>query len=291
MLRNSRNPARRNAFTLIELVLALTLVGIMGFTLYASLHQAFQAVKITDNAIEPPRSAELAMELMSKDFENAITPNIVITNALNLATINETIASSVSSSTSTGSTPGNSSGSTSSGTETGWVLAGEFEGIQNSGGSVMTGGVGVSTSGGGNGEIDDVTFFTTADAPQHIDGNGEIKFVELTIETPAGSNVPCLVRHVTSNLLTELPIQWDDEILCRNVTAFTMQYFDGSNWNPDWDSTQLDNTIPVAVQIAMTIQRPLDNGQMHPITFTRVFVLPCSTAAIDPNVNTGTAGL
>jgi hypothetical protein len=73
------------------------------------------------------------------------------------------------------------------------------------------------------------------------------------------------------------------------VAGLTLQYFDGTNWNATWDSTGEDNELPVAVQVALTIQRPAANGTMQRQTYTRIFTMSCSTAAQDTNVNTGAA--
>jgi len=135
-------------------------------------------------------------------------------------------------------------------------------------------------------------FFTTADGPDNEagPGEGEIKTVELTVTQPPGSNQLCLVRRVWANLLPESAQQQDvtqptEEVLCRDVMGVTFQYYDGSQWNPSWDSTQEDNDLPAAVQVVLTLQRPLANGTAKTFTFTRVFNLANSTAALDPEVN------
>jgi len=257
-------------FTLIELVLALALVAMVALTLFQSMKIAFKATSVADAVIVPSRSADLAMEVIANDLQNAVTPNVSTTfaDAQNITDI-------------TGGTgfgnSGNSSSSTaaSSSGATTWVLAGPFEGQQG--------------TGSGPNEIDDLTFFTTADSPDHADGNGEMKMVELTAGVPQGSNSSdlCLLRRVTNNLLpTSQTITPDEEILCRGVTGVTFQYFDGTNWNPSWDSTEEDNDLPAAVQVTLTITTRQSNGQTGSATYTRVFPLSCSTAALDPEVNT-----
>jgi prepilin-type N-terminal cleavage/methylation domain-containing protein len=266
------NRHRHNfGFTLIELVLALAMVAVVAMTLYETMKIAFKATSVADAAIVPSRSADLAMEVIGNDLQNSVTPNVATTfaNAQNITDItggtgfgNTSNSSSSSSAASTGDT-------------TGWVLAGPFEGQQ-----------GTST---GPNEIDDLTFFTTADSPEHPDGNGEIKMVELTAAVPQGSASTdlCLVRRVTNNLLpTAQTITPDEEILCRGITGVSFQYFDGTNWNPSWDSTEEDNDLPAAVQVTLTLQTKQTNGQTGSQTYTRVFPLSCSTAALDPEVNT-----
>lgn len=136
-------------------------------------------------------------------------------------------------------------------------------------------------------EADDVIFFATAESPQHVDANGEIKQIELTVEHLAGSNDYALVRRVTRNLLAQIQAAPDEEIICRNVSSFTLQYFDGSNWDTTWDSTQEDKTIPAAVQVKVELQSPTAANNTPPVTYERIIPLSCSTAYFDSAVNTG----
>jgi len=157
------------------------------------------------------------------------------------------------------------------------ALAGDFEGTQ--------------AQGGAGGEADDLVLYSTAESPQHVDANGEIKHVEYTIVQASGSTDYVMVRRVIRNLLTDVQPQPDEEIVCRNVASFTLQYFDGTNWDPTWDSTQEDNTIPAAVQAILVINQTNANGKVTPVTYTRTVYLSASTASIDPAVNAGVSGL
>jgi len=231
-----RRPAgtSRAGFTLIELTLAMGMVTVVALSLYASLRIAFRASDSATAAVEPPRTAELAMEFLRTDLQNALT--------------------------------------------SGGVLAGTFEGTQ-------------SQDDRGH-EDDDLIFFTTSDGPDHVDGNGEIKQVELTVQTTPDGTDHVLVRRVTRNLLSEIQVDPDEEIICRGVSSLSLSYFTGSQWQDTWDSTQEDNTIPVAVEVTLELQRPTAAGgatgqDMRTLRFTRVFTLSCSTAAQDENVNTG----
>jgi type II secretion system protein J len=155
----------------------------------------------------------------------------------------------------------------------GVALAGNFEGTQ-------------STDSRGH-EADDIFFFSTADSPEHVDADGEIKQVEITVEQNQSTGEFVLVRRVLRNLLADVQPAPDEEILCRNVDSFTVQYFDGSNWNNTWDSTTEDNTLPAAVQFSLALDQTLPNGKTTTTTFTRVVPLSCSMAALDSTVNSG----
>ncbi len=69
----SASPARRG-FTLIELIIALSIVAVISVSLFASLKVAFRAQSTAETSIEPSRTAELAMEFLRQDIENAMPP-------------------------------------------------------------------------------------------------------------------------------------------------------------------------------------------------------------------------
>ena len=144
----------------------------------------------------------------------------------------------------------------------------------------------VDSAGTGNSAGTDLTFFSTADSPQHVDGNGEIKQVELTIDTPDGNGGStgkdsCLVQKITRNLLAPVAVAPDEEVICRGVTAFSCRYFDGQNWQTTWDSSQEDNVLPAAVEVTLQLQNDAK-------TFVRVFPISCST--ITPGTTPNTSG-
>jgi type II secretion system protein J len=139
-------------------------------------------------------------------------------------------------------------------------------------------------------EADDVQFYGTAESAQHVDANGEVKLFEYTVEQPVNSNDFVLVRRATRNLQPpSVQPEPDEEIICRGVSSFTLQYFDGSNWNVSWDSTQENNELPVAVQVILELEEPTPDGKMNTVKYTRNILLTTSMAALDPQVNSGTS--
>jgi prepilin-type N-terminal cleavage/methylation domain-containing protein len=275
---------KRGGFTFIELILALAMAAVLAMAWYATVRGAFKAQETAEATIAPSRTADLAMELIASDLQDAVTPNTTITNAQNAYDIDTPGATTTGNTTATSSSTGSgtssgssSSSSASNATATTWVLAGPFEGTQNTG----TGGL----------EIDDLIFFTLTDGPTHTDGSGEIKMEEITLDQPKGtpSGQYSLVRKVTQNLTSEQAVTPDEEVLCRNVAGLTLQYFDGTDWNPTWDSTAEDNTLPAAVQITLNLASPTATDPKHTANYTRVFVLSSSTAAQDTTVNPSAA--
>jgi prepilin-type N-terminal cleavage/methylation domain-containing protein len=254
----SRRRSAHSAFTLVELIVAMTITGIMAFTMYASVSIAFKTSRSAEEAVEPPRTLALTMNMLGQDLQNAMPPNP-----------NGSTAGTTTSTTSGTGTTAAASASASTTT----ALAGAFEGTQ--------------TQDDRGHQGDDVIFFSTADSPQHIDANGEIKQIELTLLTDVSTGDHVLVRRVTRNLLSDTTPPPDEEILCRGVNSFALSYFDGTNWNVSWDSTQEDNTLPTAVQITLELERKTPKGQSVYTRCTRIFPLSCSTAAQDTNLGAG----
>jgi prepilin-type N-terminal cleavage/methylation domain-containing protein len=126
----------------------------------------------------------------------------------------------------------------------------------------------------------DATGSATDDTSPLLEG---IRRVELAVKTDV--NPPVLVRRVTRNLLAPtLPVP-EEEILCTGVRAFSLRYFDGSVWQTDWDSTQLGDVLPFAVQIVLDLDDP--NAQSSGTTNStpairhteKIITLPCGKFA------------
>jgi prepilin-type N-terminal cleavage/methylation domain-containing protein len=250
--------ASRGAFTLIELVVALAIVGILVGTLATSMFVSFRAKSSAEAAVEPGRTAGIAMELLREDLQNAVPPPPSSTN------------------TSTGTTL--TTGTTAAATTT-VTLAGPFEGVD--------------SQGNAGSDADDLVFYSTSNGPQHENGNGEIKMIELTILTPPGTSDRVLVRRVTSNLLstdTTAPTA-DNEVICRGVAGFNLRYYDGTQWQDSWDSTQLSDELPTAVEVTLTLDRPGNSGKPRLLKYVRVFPLSCSSLLADQAAqNSSTTG-
>lgn len=146
-------------------------------------------------------------------------------------------------------------------------FAGSFEGSDN-------------TDERGN-EADDLVFFSTAPSPLHPEGaNGEIKQVEITSYLPDDgiTTQHLLVRRTLNNLIPGLVQENpDEEVLCRNVYGFNLRYWDGTDWQDNWDSAQYDKSLPQAVEVALSLETPDKeaDGSPHIARYTRVFQLPC----------------
>jgi len=260
-------------FTLLELLVAITLVTIVTISLFSSLQIAFRAKATAEAAVEPSRTAELTVELLRADLEGALPAN--------------------------------------------GILAGGFIGTDNQDDRGL--------------DSDQLDFYTNAEAPDHGQAMGDAKHVQLLVVSEAdlmpqnqpGNTMPgrlppigpvgptasatggmryYLVRRVWTNLLSQVDSDPDEEILCRGVQSFNLRYFDGTDWQDSWDSTQLGNIIPNAVQLYMEIERPnppQEAGGLPPppLKYVRTFLLPAygtpedaSDAAASAAGGSGAAG-
>ncbi len=214
-------------FTLLELLVAMLMVAILSMALYASLRVAFDAQRSAEAAVEPPRTAAAALDLVGQDVQAAVPIGVTAT---------------------------------------------QYEGTDGTDDRGRPG--------------DDVVFYSVADSPLHAAANGDVKQVELTVQTAANGTDHLLVRKVTRNLLSATSTPNPDvEVICRGVGGFNLRYYNGDTWADSWDSTQEDNTIPAAVEVTLTLERTDAKGVVHSYKYVRVFPLPCSTAAQDSQVN------
>ena len=65
-------------FTLLELLVAISLMALIAGSLYGSLYVGFKAERSATNAIAPARTAALTLELLQQDFDAALPPTGVL---------------------------------------------------------------------------------------------------------------------------------------------------------------------------------------------------------------------
>ena len=252
-----RRRPKQSAFTLLELLVALVLMVALTSSLYVCFRVAFKSQDHANAALAPARTALQTLELMRLDIESALVPN--------------------------------------------GFLAGAFEGTP----ATQTATVGSQTATGSSSQSDTLTFYSCAQAPD----NPGVAPAQAAGQAPNPNSTPtaCDVRMVTyslvpqpndttgtlfllqrsivTNLLapeTPAPLQ---ENLCANVLSLNFQYFDGTNWWPNWDSTQQGNTLPTAVQVTLQLQPPIlgqpdPNNPPTPYVVVRIFQPPCGPTTV-----------
>ena len=141
------------------------------------------------------------------------------------------------------------------------------------------------------GVSDTVDFFISGPEPKDPI-QGDIRHIEYALEndpTP-GSKGQVLVRRVWTNLLAQVVPDPTEQVLAHGVTDWQIQYWDGTRWNPSWDSTTYSpNTLPLAVEVTLELQPLTQNG---PVRHTTIMI-PLACANLQTNVtglNTGGFG-
>jgi len=221
------------AFTLLELLVAMSLMVVTAACLYTALYTGFKARRSALSAVEPTALAINAVELLKQDIYGVLPP--------------------------------------------GGVLAGAFLGTDS------TGVKGV--------DADRLEFYTThvyADNDHPVGGLGKIELL-LEEDTDEDRTNYRLLRTVTTNLLSPRAVDPEEQVLCRNVTSLNLRYFDGESWLDEWDSTADANSLPLAVEIEITIAGSATNGagKSAERRLVQSFAIPCGAAATEEQDSAG----
>jgi type II secretion system protein J len=157
------------------------------------------------------------------------------------------------------------------------LLAGAFIGIQ---------------AGDANARMDTLEFYCvgTSDSLEPPRSAGMRRVNLGMVQSPDGQGY-VLVRRSNSNLLSPTEVAPDEEVLCRNVRSFSLRYFDGSLWHEEWDSTQMGDVLPMAVEVSIQIQTSPD-PLAQPYQIYRVFQfaahkLPEETGGVNGSIGGG----
>jgi len=128
-------------------------------------------------------------------------------------------------------------------------------------------------------DSDSLEFYCAASSPEQAEGIGDIKKVDLACELADDMGAHVLVRYVTTNLLAPRTVEPTREVLCRGVFAFSLRYFDGSEWLDNWDSTLENNALPCAIEVTLQLEDPRQpDSNVCGYYASKVYLLPCAPA-------------
>jgi len=193
----------RRAFTLLELLLAISIMSIVLAAIHGIFFTAIHLRNATINSLEASLPIEEALEVMQRDLANIVAS----TNGVLIGPLQTT-------------SPTN-------------ALADQI-------------GPDFYTSGG---EMDGMVPW------------GNIEKIDYLLSTPTnGVRGPGrdLIRAVTRNLLpiTQPPQPDEQHAILSGVRTLKFLYYDGTQWDPDWDTTQQTNLpLAIKVQIQMAAAR------------------------------------
>jgi len=132
-------------------------------------------------------------------------------------------------------------------------------------------------------DSDSVEFYRAAGATDQEVGQGDIMMVELLCEPSSGGSGMDLVRRVRRNLLAPTFYDLPNQVLARGVMGFNLRYFDGLVWTDSWDSSTMDNSLPLAIEVDVLVASDEDaasdptRGAADEYRATHVLWLPAST--------------
>ena len=207
------------------------MASVLVLSCYAALRVAFRARDTALAAVGPARAGETALDIIRRDIESAMPP----TGRLSGTFVGDqgtevTDTSTVMFNAVAAPAPG--------------FVEAAAGGTSGMGGGAMTvrGGSGGST--GSMSNLDPTM------------AGGIVRVAYLVRQSPSGSRV--LVRQVQRNLLAQVESGEPDEeaVICRNVRSFFLRYYDGQQMLQAWDSTQLNNALPMAVEVTLELDRP-----------------------------------
>jgi hypothetical protein len=288
---DSRSALR--AFTMIELLLSMAIMVMMSLTLYLGVSIAFKARNSCRATIDTVRQATLALALIGDDLESALPEAVPSTST---TTTDTTTTGTTDTSTTTGTGGGATIAAASAVTGVGYMA--NLEGN-------LIGGFGGWHRVGNGGDADWIEFFIVGDDGLKVDPatgtlGGDpaslanpfregVRNVSISLEPGADGDM-VLVRRVARNLLPVQTTVPTSEVLCRGVRSFSVTYYDGFQWQYEWDSRAYNYALPIAVRLVLTINDPNARDPNNAFyTIQRTVPLPASTLLTNPTgQDTGT---
>ena len=135
-------------------------------------------------------------------------------------------------------------------------------------------------------DIDSVTFYAAGNTPPADTPESDVCMVTIGLgEDDEGKRA--LTRNITTNLLASETPEPKTEVLCRNVKGLNLRYFDGTDWQDAWDSTQYSDSAPLAIEVTLTLKPDAEAaalaasapaGMDEGTVLTRIVLLPCASA-------------
>ena len=102
-------------------------------------------------------------------------------------------------------------------------------------------------------DADVLGFYTACYAPKEDEIASNVIYVEYELAEDYDRNQIVLKRLTTRNILSPTAVDPDEEVLARDITGFNIEYYDGSSWVDNWDSSEEDATLPWGVRVTVSI--------------------------------------
>ncbi len=219
--------SRRTAFTLIELLLAVMIFGIVLLAINTVFYSALHLRNRTADLMDTSQSVEQALAFIRRDFQGALPPGGVMVQWFKIGPVS---AQGVAGTSSTTSTTGTSRrGVTSTGV----------------GDALSTGAT------GGGMQTPGIQFFTTTGIINDTEPWGDIQRITYQLQAPTDRRAfgKDLVRSINRNLLATTIEEPVEQRLLNNIDTMDIDCFTGTQWQTTWDTTLSDVGLPTAVRI------------------------------------------
>ena len=108
-----------------------------------------------------------------------------------------------------------------------------------------------STSTGGDMPLG-AEFYTSTGLPSGYEPWGDVQKVAYYLRSPTNQTSLSgmdLVRSVTRNLLANVQEQTEEQWLLGDVKTVGMQFYSGTEWRSEWDSTTEEKALPRAIRV------------------------------------------
>ncbi len=267
-----RTESRRYGFTLIETMIAIGLMTLLMAGLYSAMTMYLNLQLDSHDEIERLQIARTLLRQMSRDVQSVVFEE----------------QKSIDDSSSGGSS--STSGSSGTGLSDSGSTAGAVEPAE-----VMT----AYTNGLVGSETDlllyisrpdrDLRYVSSQELKSFADRSGDLMIVRYFVAQKGGGGLASsvadaegmsarsgdsgLVRMTGDLYGLSMAIDEDDDqgqasaatVVAREVVQIRFQYFDGSQWQPEWDSTSL-NMLPQAVEITLTLRTAASTDPTAPET-------------------------
>jgi prepilin-type N-terminal cleavage/methylation domain-containing protein len=211
-----------SGFTLLELLIAMSIMVVIASCLYSTLYTGFNSRRIGLVAVEPDSVALNVIELMKQDFIGTVSPAAKLGGSFVATDLRSGQDDTDGIVFCTTSVPANSNTALASSSTA------SFASRTNS---------------------------TTAAVPVNTTKvvGGVVKVEFALVDNERQSNYR-LVRRVTTNLLSpKTDLEPEEQVLCRSVKSLNFRFYDGNDWADTWDSTTDANSLPLAVEVDIAI--------------------------------------
>lgn len=140
--------------------------------------------------------------------------------------------------------------------------------------------VGEKVEEGGH-RLDRLELYTASAGVDENDPWGDLQKVALSTEPPEHSDEAegrDLLREITRNLLASTEEAPEEQRLLHGLESLEFQYYDGEAWQDSWDSTTMENALPLAVRIQIRFQ-PGQEGSRSQIPIDMIVPMAAGTSA------------